>query len=102
MRQKKFLEAETMYRETITRFQDNVVPRCGLAEVMRHQGRLAEAEEMYREIIAKSPDIDDVARGGLAAVLQDEGKIGEAESLYRNLIARSPSNIRPRRELAQF
>ncbi|MDA1160593.1 MAG: tetratricopeptide repeat protein, partial [Planctomycetota bacterium] len=84
-------EAITVYRETVARFPQNVVCRCGLAESLREVGEPSEAITVYRETVARFPQ-DVVCRCGLAETLREVGDSSEAITVYRETVARFPQD----------
>lgn len=54
----------------------------GIAETLRHVGRLQESLEKYEQITVKFPNLDD-AYSGKATVLQELGRLDEAAAVYR-------------------
>ncbi len=92
--------AEGLYRETVTRWPNNVVARNGLAETLRERGDLGGAEGLYRETVTRWPN-DVVARTGLAETLRERGDLGGAEGLYRETVTRWPNDVVARNGLAE-
>ncbi|MFH1572784.1 MAG: tetratricopeptide repeat protein, partial [Acidobacteriota bacterium] len=72
--------AETLYRETISRWPNDVVAHSGLAEVLKAKDDLTGAETLYRETISRWPD-NVVAHNGLANVLRKQRRFAEALDL---------------------
>ena len=87
----RFDEAEAEYRETKTRFPNDVVARNGLAEVLKSLERFDDAAAEYRETKARFPN-DVVVRNGLAEVLKLLERLDEAEAEYRETKARFPND----------
>ncbi len=93
--------ASEFYENAIQQTDNDPVPHCGLAEVLKAQDRFDEAEVLYRETITKWPAAV-VARTGLAEVLKAQDRFDEAETLYRKTISRWPVNAVAKHSLANL
>ena len=89
---RQFEIAVLTYDATIAEFPDNIVARCGKAEVLRELGRPEEALRDYDETIAKFPD-NVVARNGKAEVLRELGRPEDALRDYDETIAKFPDSV---------
>jgi len=100
-----FESAETIYREAMAEFPDDVACRCGLAEVLvesDRSDRIQEAEHLYRECGLRFPD-DPYCRNALAEILfhrsaanRDTGEREEARSLFKEAVALNDYSARSR------
>jgi hypothetical protein len=92
-------KAFALYEEATVRFPDDVVPRTGLAEVLKARGSLDGAQAVYEDTIRLFPD-NAFARTGLAEVLRARGSLDEAEAVYKEAIRLFPDNVVARTGLA--
>jgi len=83
--QRRFKEAEAMFREAIRRKPDYFLAHYNLGFVLRHQKRAKEAEAAGREAIRLNPG-HPLAHNNLGVALMDQGRIKEAEAAFRNVI----------------
>ncbi|MEM9365248.1 MAG: tetratricopeptide repeat protein [Planctomycetota bacterium] len=80
------------YDETIAKFGENVVPRCGRAEVLRELNRYEKVLQQYDQTIAKFSE-DVVARCGRAEVLRELNRYEEALQQYDQTIVRFDADV---------
>jgi tetratricopeptide (TPR) repeat protein len=98
--QKRYVDAEAVYRDTVKRFPDNVFVRNGLAEVLKAQKRYVDAEAVYRDTVERFPD-NVIARNGFAEVLKAQKRYVDAEAVYRDTVERFPDDVFARTGLAE-
>ena len=79
-------EALELFEQVLELYPDheNVVQTwLGIAETLRHIGRLEESLEKYEQVTVKFPELDD-AYSGKARLLQELGRLDEAAAVYRS------------------
>ncbi len=91
--------AEELFRAAMVENRKDVVPACGLADVLKAGGDLGGAEAQYLDNVARWPN-DAVSVSGLAEVLKAKGDLDGAEAQYRESVARWPADRVARNGLA--
>jgi len=85
-----YADAETFWRETLTRNPDCWMAHNNLGACLYNQGRMEEAMEHYRKAIQAHPN-DAEALSNLGVVLFDKGQVNEAIENYRKAIQINPN-----------
>jgi Flp pilus assembly protein TadD len=92
--QKRYVEAETEYREAIRLDPNDPNGHVGLAYVLTRVKRNAEAATEYREALRVKPDMEPARvaaiRYNIGKALYDQEKYSEAEAEYREAIRLDP------------
>jgi Flp pilus assembly protein TadD len=92
--QKRYVEAETEYREAIRLAPNDPNAHVGLAYVLTRVKRNAEAAAEYRQALSVKPDMEPARvaaiRYNIGKALQDREKYSEAEAEYREAIRLDP------------
>lgn len=97
---KRYPEAEALYRELLQQSPDNDEVRGALARVLSWQGAHDEATRLYREVLSRHPEDQDI-RIALAQVLSWQKQFPEAKALYEQVVHAEPRNVAARRGLAE-
>ncbi|MCE9581100.1 MAG: hypothetical protein K8T20_01150, partial [Planctomycetes bacterium] len=85
-------QAETIIRECIRRFPQDIVARNTYAELRRDQGRLKESLDEY-EAIRKEFGEELVTSNAYANVLRDMGRFNEAIAVYDGVLLSHPKEF---------
>jgi protein O-mannosyl-transferase len=81
-----YVNAETLWRDTLAKNRDCWLAHCNLGVILRNQGKLAEAESHYRAALQYRPKFD-VVLNNLGALLIDTGRAEEAIEYLRRATA---------------
>lgn len=92
MQEKRYTEAEPMFRALLAVEATQLIGELGLADIARLQGHLDEAIRLYRSALEKDPGNPSIVEA-LAWCLLQQGQYTETMQTYESYLAHSPANV---------
>jgi len=99
--EKRFAEAEQLYREILRREPHSRAAELGLGQILLWEQRYADAAAVYARRLADAPDDVD-ARKGLATAAYWSGDFRTAQREYATVVRARPGDAESRKALADI
>jgi tetratricopeptide (TPR) repeat protein len=94
-----YIDAETLWRDTVARNPDGWLGRISLGRILADSGRIDEAMPHARAAVASSPGIPE-PHNALGALLELSGRLRGAEAQFRAALELQPENYEVHTNLA--